>query len=129
MIYEETRLWIAHASHRSRAQRGRASEREAEKNGLTSGKKLERRGVVHMRTAMSPWCGSEEWKERGWGRGDCNPLASLEQPGPDEPLETCFTHVCGHIMAFHDLYDHICASLVFFRRMKLSLPFFFLLQL
>ena len=89
--------------------------------------------VVRMRTAMSPWCGSEEWKEWGRGCGGCNPLASLEQPGPDEPLETCFTHVCGHIMAFHDLYDCIPITFAphwcFLEEWSWVFPFFFLLQL
>lgn len=54
-----------------------------------------------------PGVAARNGKNGGGGVG----VVSLEQPGPDEPLETCFTHVCGHIMAFHDLYD--CVSITF----------------
>ena len=82
-----------------------ASEREAEKNGLTSGKKLQRRGGGSYACAQQchPGVAARNGKNGGGGVG----VVSLEQPGPDEPLETCVTHVCGHIMAFHDLYNCI----------------------
>lgn len=87
---------------------GSREQREAEKNGLTSGKKLQRRGRSYACAQQChPGVAARNGKNGGGGVGGCNPLASLEQPGPDEPLETCFTHVCGHIMACHDLYDCI----------------------
>lgn len=53
---------------RSREREGGGEERLDKRE-----KASKKGGVVRMRTAMSLWCGSEEWKEWGRGRGGCKP--------------------------------------------------------
>ena len=67
-------------------------------------------------------------KNRGGGVGVVTLLQAWNNRGqmnPWKPASLMYAVILWHFMIIRLYSYHICASLVFFRRMKLSLPFFF----